>query len=300
MMHNVFYLMKDPMIIVEFDHNRWYIRDLNQAFTSLSGYKKAELIEAEPTGLLKEGIPFGQIIANLAEENDDSGLMLEWELISKSTAAVPVRLTCRMLQADDRTYYIMMFTDLSEQKWIEEYAVEHRIDASLSIDEFYKIRSLERYYSPVKNKASYYMNASVFDFIAESSCKMVRRIMDYARNNGTTERADLKLEIGDSVYHASILIKPLFNGCRSFRGYAVIINSLQLHEEDEDPSFKLRMLMLNKNISATSLAQSTLISLTTISKIRNGKIKKPQRLTAELIAGELGVKPEMIWSSFKR
>lgn len=80
----------------------------------------------------------------------------------------------------------------------------------------------------------------------------------------------------------------------------IMLTELNQQAQEEDPSYKLRMLMLSKNISATSLSRSTLISLTTISKIRNGKIKKPQRLTAELIAGELGVKPEAIWSSFKQ
>lgn len=299
-MQNVFYLMKEPMFIVELEHDRWSIRDLNQSFTALSGYKKNELLEADPAGLLKEGLPFGQLIARLTDEAEEAAASLEWELISKSTAAVPVRLSCRTLQSDDRTCYVIMCQDIAGQRWIEEYAVENHIDASLSVDAQFKIRSLERYFSPVKNKASHYLNASLFDFVAESSRKPLRKAFDNARTGGAVEQAEATLQIGDSAYYASALIKPLFNGSRAFKGYIVIVTSLRFHEQEEDPSLKLRMLMLNKNISATSLAQSTLISLTTISKIRNGKIKKPQRLTAELIAGRLGVKPETIWSSFKR
>lgn len=62
-----------------------------------------------------------------------------------------------------------------------------------------------------------------------------------------------------------------------------------------DASYKLRLLMLERSISVTRLAELTQISLTTISNIRNGKIKKPQRLTAQLIADELGVSPSDIW-----
>ncbi|QAY68084.1 PAS domain S-box protein [Paenibacillus protaetiae] len=299
MMQNVFYLMKEPMLITEFEHNRWYIRDINPSFTSLSGYKKQELLEADPSGLFKEGASFGQMVARLTDENEPFAAMDE-ELNARSATAIPVRVTGRMFPLEEKNGCIIMCQDITVQKWIEEYAVKQPISAAAQLDEQYRIRSLERYYTPVIHTANYYLGRPAFEFIEEDSRKSVKRMLDYAKNNGTVERVELRLQIDGKSQHASIIVKPMFNGCRTFTGFSVIIASLHLNEQEDDPGYKLRMLMLNKNITATSLAQSTLISLTTISKIRNGKIKKPQRLTAELIAGELGVKPESIWSSFKR
>nr|WP_281378797.1 helix-turn-helix transcriptional regulator [Paenibacillus phyllosphaerae] len=55
-------------------------------------------------------------------------------------------------------------------------------------------------------------------------------------------------------------------------------------------------MMARRKISAQELSESTGISVQTISKLRNGKILKPQRLTAELLATVLGVKPQDIWA----
>ncbi|GGG62934.1 helix-turn-helix domain-containing protein [Paenibacillus radicis (ex Gao et al. 2016)] len=297
-MYNIFYMLDDPMMIVEFEHNRWYVRDVNDAFTLLTGYKNNELSDIDPDSLLKDGLPFHHLMTLLTEEEGDSSF--EWELIARLTAPIPVKLTCRKLQEDSLTGYIVSCKDLSEPNWIDDFAQENQIVMTLSVSEQYRIMDAKRYYTPLKQRTSSLVNQCMFDFVAEDSVKPLRRVMDNARKNGIEEQMELRMSINDKTYLASALIKPFYYGNKTFRSFSIIITELNLHAQDEDSSYKLRMLMLNKNISATSLAQSTLISLTTISKIRNGKIKKPQRLTAELIAGELGVKPESIWSSFKR
>lgn len=296
-MYNIFYLLADPMFIVESEHNRWYIRDINQAFTSLTGYKKTELIEVDPDGLLKDGLTFAQLMVQLDEDN---GAAIDWDLVAKSTIAAPIRFTCRKLVQENKSYYIVICKDLSEDKWTDEFAVDNKMVLCISATEQFKITATKRYYCPIKYNPSALINQSLFDYVIEDHRKQLRRVMEYARNNGTTEQMELSMVIFDKTYATSIVIKPFYYGNKSFKNYLLVITDLNLHDQGEDSSYKLRMLMLNKNMSATHLAQSTLISLTTISKIRNGKIKKPQRLTAELIAGELGVKPEMIWSSFKR
>ncbi|WP_042165941.1 helix-turn-helix domain-containing protein [Paenibacillus gorillae] len=297
-MYNIFDMLDDPMMIVEFEHNRWYVRDVNEAFTLLTGYKNNELTDIDPDSLLKEDLPFHHLMTLLTEEEGDSSF--EWELIARLTAPIPVKLTCRKLQEDNLTGYIVNCKDLSEPNWIDDFAQENQIVMTLSVSEQYRIMDAKRYYTPLKQRTSSLVNQLMFDFVAEDSVKPLRRVMENARKNGSEEQMELRMSISDKSYLASALIKPFYYGNKTFRSFSIIITELDLHTQDEDSSYKLRMLMLNKNISATSLAQSTLISLTTISKIRNGKIKKPQRLTAELIAGELGVKPESIWSSFKR
>ncbi|MFF2091654.1 helix-turn-helix domain-containing protein [Paenibacillus sp. NPDC058174] len=297
-MYNIFDMLDDPMMIVEFEHSRWYVRDVNEAFTLLSGYKNNELTDIDPDSLLKDGLPFHHLMTQLTAEEGDSSF--EWELIARLTAPIPVKLTCRKLQEDNLTGYIVSCKDLSELNWIDDFAQENQIVMTLSVSEQYRIMDAKRYYTPLKQRTSSLVNQLMFDFVTEDSVKPLRRVMENARKNGSEEQMELRMSISDKSYLASALIKPFYYGNKTFRSFSIIITELNLHAQDEDSSYKLRMLMLNKNISATSLAQSTLISLTTISKIRNGKIKKPQRLTAELIAGELGVKPESIWSSFKR
>lgn|GEM_PF-4931340 len=62
-----------------------------------------------------------------------------------------------------------------------------------------------------------------------------------------------------------------------------------------DSAKRLKMWMAKRDISTNQLASITNISLQTISKLRNGHIKKPNRLTAELIAAELQVAVSDIW-----
>ncbi|MCK9857260.1 helix-turn-helix domain-containing protein [Paenibacillus sp. ATY16] len=87
--------------------------------------------------------------------------------------------------------------------------------------------------------------------------------------------------------------------------YALIIfGSKSEHAREEpltaikqvyDSSKRLKMWMAKRDISANQMAAATNISLQTISKLRNGHIQKPNRLTAELIAGELQVAVSDIW-----
>ncbi|SFE05716.1 DNA-binding transcriptional regulator, XRE family [Paenibacillus catalpae] len=296
-MDNVFYLLADPMFIVELEHNRWYIRDINYAFTKLTGYKKAELADADPDGLLRRGYTFGGLMTQLGDDNEQT---VEQELISKTTASIPVRFTCRRLPSSQQTCYIIICKDYSEEKYIEEFAMDNQILMSIGVSDQFRITSATRYYSPFKQRGANLINQVVFDHVAEESRKSLRRIMEYSRTHGTTEHADIRLFVGDQLRMTTAVIKPFYSGNKEFKSYVILLTGILQPAREEDAAYKLRMLMLNKNITATSLAQSTLISLTTISKIRNGKIKKPQRLTAELIAGELGVKPETIWSGFKR
>ncbi|MFC4776194.1 PAS domain-containing protein [Paenibacillus sp. GCM10023252] len=296
---NIFYLLADPMVVLEYDYMHWYIRDTNQAFLELTGYKKQELEATDPAGLFRDGLSFEQIMNQLTDE-EDSGMEFDWMIIAKSLTSVHVRLSYRKLQTESRTYYVLICKDLTMDRWIEDYAIDHKIAMAVRISEHYRISSLTRYYAPVRHHTSKFINLPALELVAEQDRKLLRRVMEYAKVNGTLEQVQFRLRYDSNEYITSAIVKPFYRGNRSFHSFAVILTDLSLNLQEEDPSYKLRMLMLSKNMSVTSLAQSTLISLTTISKIRNGKIKKPQRLTAELIAGELGVKPESIWSSFKR
>lgn len=300
-MNHLFYLLSDPMLIVEFDQSRWNIRDVNKAFSIFSGFKKSDLIQLDPSTLimtLEAEISFLETINRLSDEQSISPV-LECSLITKASTPADVRMSCRKLVQGDQALYVIILKDIREEKWIDEYITHHKIMASSILNERFNIMALKHYYAPIQQPASSYINHSILDLVAEQDQSKLKRVLDFAKNNRTAECVDFHLSFGDRYYNTEALIQPFYNGNRSFKAFVLILTNLHLNTQEEDPSYKLRMLMLSKNISVTSLAQSTLISLTTISKIRNGKIKKPQRLTAELIAGELGVRPESIWSSFK-
>ncbi|WP_054023320.1 helix-turn-helix domain-containing protein [Bacillus sp. FJAT-28004] len=301
-MNQLFYLLSDPMLIVEWDESRWSIRDVNQAFADFSGFKKSDLILLDPSTIIsthETSLSFDEAVHQLADEQAFSPL-LECKLVTKSSTPADVRMSCRKLQLEDRTVYVIICKDLREAKWIDEYILHHKIMISTVVNERYNIMSFKHYYAPVQQPSSSYLNKSIFELVPDHERNKIKRVLEYAKNNRTAESVDFHLKFGDRCYNADAVIQPFYNGNRTLKNFVIILTSLHMNNQDEDPSYKLRMLMLSKNISVTSLAQSTLISLTTISKIRNGKIKKPQRLTAELIAGELGVRPEMIWSSYKR
>ncbi|WP_169083559.1 helix-turn-helix domain-containing protein [Paenibacillus sp. PL91] len=301
-MNHLFYLLSDPMLIVEFDESRWSIRDVNQAFADFSGFKKSDLILLDPSTVIstrEAGLSFKEAIHQLSDE-DTFSPRIECKLVTKTSTPADVRLSCRKLQLGDRTAFVIICKDLREAKWIDHYIMHHKIMVSSIVNERYFIMNLKHYYAPVQQPSSLYINKSIFDLVADHEQSKIKQVFEYAKNNRTAESIDFQLKFDDRYYSADAIIQPFYNGNRSFKNFVLILTNLHVNNQEEDPSYKLRLLMLSKNVSVTSLAQSTLISLTTISKIRNGKIKKPQRLTAELIAGELGVRPETIWSSFKR
>ncbi len=301
-MNSLFNSLTEPMFIVESDDTRWYIQDVNKAFTILSGFSKTDLRQLEAASIISTeaaGVTFDEALRLLSDEANDSPA-LECTLTTKLTAATEIRLTCRKLPFEDRSQYIVICHDLRESKWLERELTQSSMMMSCILDERYSLISLEHYYAPVVHPAFSYVNKPFMNIVAEHERIPLRQTLDRIRSSRKAESLTLPIRLGEINYGTEAVIQPFYHGDRSFKSHVVVFQRMHVNQAEEDSSYKLRMLMLSKNMSVTSLAQSTLISLTTISKIRNGKIKKPQRLTAELIAGELGVLPEAIWSSYRR
>jgi PAS domain S-box-containing protein len=66
--------------------------------------------------------------------------------------------------------------------------------------------------------------------------------------------------------------------------------------DPSDPGRSLRVIMAQKDINTTELAEMTGLSLATISNLRTGKITRPQISTAQCISVALGVNIKQIWS----
>ncbi|TYP79339.1 helix-turn-helix domain-containing protein [Paenibacillus methanolicus] len=100
--------------------------------------------------------------------------------------------------------------------------------------------------------------------------------------------------VNEESLEVTLTLAPFYHSDNTLNQYAFIVTDLR--SSQGDPAVKLKIMMARCNLSALDLSESTGISVQTISKLRNGRIQKPQRLTAELLATELGVKPQDIWA----
>jgi DNA-binding Xre family transcriptional regulator len=140
-------------------------------------------------------------------------------------------------------------------------------------------------------------NSSAFEFIHEDDRERIMIIVERSVTRNQAETVTLRTKMLVNVFQLDITATfcPFFNGDGSLKHYGFVVTDMQPVSGEVDSSVQLKVLMARANKSAQQLASDTGISLQTISKLRNGKISKPQRLTAELIAAELGVSPQEIW-----
>jgi DNA-binding Xre family transcriptional regulator len=105
-------------------------------------------------------------------------------------------------------------------------------------------------------------------------------------------------EISELAFRTTIF--PIYDGFGEIEQFAFSIWEMQESSGSEQSGTKLKIWMAKRDLSASQLSLATGISLQTISKLRNGKISRPQRLTAELIASELRVDVQEIWPELVR
>ncbi|WP_169306636.1 PAS domain S-box protein [Cohnella pontilimi] len=72
--------------------------------------------------------------------------------------------------------------------------------------------------------------------------------------------------------------------------------SRPLFRDKSDPGVNLRLIMAERGIGVSELAEQTGLSRATISNLRNGKIAKPHSFTARAVADALNVDATEIWN----
>jgi PAS domain S-box-containing protein len=296
-LYDFFTFSPHPIIIISNQQNKWFVKDTNSAFLSLSGYRKEDLI-GKSASILSHSSPFSQVLTQLdSMKNEDSAV--ECEISNRYGQCITVSLRMNRIGSDDDHLYALMIQDISEKKWIEDIILDNKVEASLILTESGTFKSIKRYYSPVRYSVSQLQDGTVADFILEKDKFKIYRFFEALKASKAEKQLSFTLNLFGDHFTSTIIAKPFYRADGKLKSYAIVFTKLDLIDPFEDPSFKLRILMTEKKISVTQLAHTTDISLTTISKIRNGKIKKPQRVTAELIAGKLGVVPGEIWSCFR-
>ncbi|REE70457.1 helix-turn-helix protein [Paenibacillus taihuensis] len=321
MMVDMFANTANAILIIREQQNTRYIHDCTKSFCHATGFKQEDLIGSKlmdmPDSASNDFWPLiDRMCVTISGRKPE--VQAEFDLVMPGDFHIFAEIHLKTLRYANESYYLLTLKDRSEHKWIHDFLLQQRIEMSLILTSTGSITSMRSYHEPMPFDRQTISMVPGQRFVADCDRDRVRAFLSTLRSRGDTAPRPLtfKLQLFEDQYNAYALIKPFFYADGTFRCFAILILTVEAIEQTEagkpskkmkiameeysqdetsDPSFKLRLLMLKRNMTVTKLAESTQISLTTISNIRNGKIKKPQRLTAHLIAEQLGVSPDDIW-----
>jgi len=299
-MYDVFSFSSAPILIVDASQDAVRLVDMNDAFHEWSGYVREQVLGTSPSQWVVVHAGTSDPFKRLRELVQPKAVVPWCRIRTKSDIEFDVRLEVMRISrsGDGAIRYAVILHDVTEQQWIDSIVRGERAVGAVVLDGEMTVQSVTSYTTPVKYDASAFLCQSVLQFISANDRRHVKRAIDYSSANRKPQACMFSLNIEEQVYTARALFMTFRHWTGEIKSSAVVLLHLEPQQEEIDSSFKLRLLMTAKNVSVTELARSTHISLTTISKIRNGKIKKPKRLTAKLIADKLGVGPEEIWGAY--
>lgn len=278
------------MVILKQNKRETLIEDANVAFSRLTGYSLEEMIERS-----REHIKNNYFI-------DTSRQILKSEVIIRTKLKRPVSIRVNQqplpeARPDGYRRSLLLIEDLSSFKWIEQQCGKNRVLLSGTLDKHQHIRFFRDRFAPLLFKPDRTLeDETLMNFIADTEQERLKEVLQEAYRK-KKERC-LKLQtskLSGIELELSITFAPILDGFDEVKEFAFVIWDLKPIDEKICSSLKLKICMAKRDISAAQLAASTGISIQTISKLRNGKIVKPQRLTAELIASELQVDIGEIW-----
>ncbi|ULL18816.1 XRE family transcriptional regulator [Paenibacillus sp. H1-7] len=294
-------IIKKPMGIIRIEANKLSFVEINEPLCNISGYSKEELMQMDPSRLLikKYDTPPAVQLYRLPH-----GFFVKSETSVLSKCNIEVFFETEAYRVDDGNdkLLVVFINNISAKKWIEKQIAAQPILCSGIINHNYIIQHYDIYFDPIVRHQSKYMNISIFETIAAEQHELVRQALKEISDTRHTKQLILRTtKLDDQIeLEMKITIHPLFDGFGNLQEIAFVISHLKPFDETEDPSVRLKIIMAQRNITAQWLSEATGITIQTISKLRNGKIKKPQQLTAKLIASELGVSVSDIWSETRR
>lgn len=291
----IYQMMDQPMLLLSQSDQEVRIDDANQAFLRLSGYTLKELRSKPCSYLLQE------------YRVDASRQVLKSEVIlfSKLKRQIPVSIDQQPLpksSKDDTNRAYIIFEDLTPYKWIEQQIERDKVLICGIVDRHQHVRLMRDSLAPLLFEADRNMkNETLQQFIADTEHGSMRKVLQEASLSKkerslkikTTKLCGIELEL-------SVTFAPIIDGFGEVLEFAFVIWDLRPLDDKIASSMKLRIWMAKRDITAGHLSDLTGISIQTVSKLRNGKILKPQRLTAELIASELQVDVDEIWSEIRK
>ncbi|RJE89906.1 XRE family transcriptional regulator [Paenibacillus sp. 1011MAR3C5] len=292
----LFHLLNQPMIILKEHDGIIQVDDANEAFMTLTGFPLSHLL-ATKSQFLKSHYRIDLRKRILKRE-----IMMPTKRLNQLAVRIEqIPLPC---QPDDpwiRAFLI--FEDLTAFKWIDRQLEKGKVLISGVVDKHLHIRFLRDNMAPLLFEPDTTMeDETLLQFIAETERpRMMEIFQEPSRllkeqnvTIHTSKLSGIELEL-------ELTYCPVLNGHGHCSELAFVVWDLRpANDQVVDSATKLKIWMAKRDMSAGQLAASTGISLQTISKLRNGKIEKPQRLTAELIASELGVDVHHIWPSIRK
>jgi DNA-binding Xre family transcriptional regulator len=288
--HSIFQMLPQPLAVVSWEGETARFRHANEAFVRLTGLTVDELRRSCPQQIFSsrnDGDRLRPGTAGACSCNLEP---------SGTGRTVRLRLTWSPIDHAGKSDLLINAQDTSAKSWIDSIAATREVLYSGIVNADFVIDRFERQI-PIRLVDIPIEHESAFAFFNENEVVLLRRMLKRIADRRHEETIVLQTKkLGDSVqFEAEMTICPFYDGDGSLKQYGFVITSLRPVEESADPSVTLKILMAKNGISAQQLSEATGISLQTISKLRNGKINKPQRLTAELIAAELNVVPTLIW-----
>lgn len=291
----IFKIMYQPMIILCQNESEVTIEDANDAFLRLSGYTLKELQSKKSKYLLQK----------YHIDNSKQVVKSEVLLNTKLKRQISVRIDQQPLPkcSDDnscRAYII--FEDLTPYKWIQQQAERNKVLISGIVDSHQHVRFLRDSLAPLLFEPDRKMqDETLLQFLDTTEHVKIMKIIQEAHLLKKERSVLLKTsKLSGIELELSVTFTPIIDGFGEVLEFAFVIWDLRPVDDQIDASMKLRIWMAKRDITAGHLSSLTGISIQTISKLRNGKILKPQRLTAELIASELQVDVQEIWSEVRK
>lgn len=217
-----------------------------------------------------------------------------------------ITLEVKPLASNDdegRPFFLIIAKDMTAEIWLEQQLIGGTALYSGIFDRHYVIRMLQVNHSPNKIPIEEsLLHQSIFDYLDPANHAQIKEKLLSCRNDKFPRDVIVHTIRFDEMSELTlrVTICPIFDGFGQIQHYAFSIWDLRGADEAEQPGMKLKIWMAKRDLSASQLSVSTGISLQTISKLRNGKIAKPQRLTAELIASELRVDIHELWPELAR
>lgn len=291
----IFQIMGQPMILLSQNDREVRIEDANQAFLRLTGYTLAELQSKKSSYLLKK----------YRIDNARQVLKSEVGIYTKLERQISVRIDQQPLPTcsqDGTIRAVITFEDLSPYKWIDQQAEKNKVMISGIVDSHQHVRFLRDGLAPLLFEPDRKLkDETLMQFIADTDHGLMRDVIQETYLHKKEKSIKLKTSKQSGIeLEMSVTFAPILDGYGEVSEFAFVIWDLRPVDEKIEASVKLRIWMAKRDVTAGHLSASTGISIQTISKLRNGKILKPQRLTAELIASELQIEVHEIWSETRK
>ncbi|TYP70719.1 helix-turn-helix domain-containing protein [Paenibacillus methanolicus] len=287
----IFDTMDTPMALLKGGAARPLFDRVNEAFVQLVGLSRQEL----------DGNALAALFPGCRVEELSEGARVA-PLQGRHEQPTRIKLSCRKLDIAVDSVWLLTAEDVSAAQWIERQSSAQPVLMSGIVEANYVISRLEKtplaaVQDPPLQELEYLQKSILSIIHPDEQERTIAAIQEAARFRRSGHLTIRTKRLADAVdLEIRLLFHPFYDGSGELKQYAFVVTDLRPNAEPIDPAVKLKIVMARCNMSAQQLSETTGISVQTISKLRNGKIRKPQRLTAELIATELGVKPQEIWS----